>query len=85
MKQEFESSHLAKQQNINQNKFTMEDILKALMGAKCVSMHNNQFRCYGKKCDGQCAQFQATLFKLENVETEEIEIVDCGTIVTKWK
>lgn len=49
----------------------MEEILKELMNTKCVSMHNSQFRCYGKKCDGQCALFQATLFKLENVETKE--------------
>lgn len=55
------------------------------MNTKCVSMHNNQFRCYGKKCDGQCALFQATLFKLKNVETKEIQMVDCGTIHTKWK
>lgn len=39
----------------------MEEILKELMNTKCVSMHNNQFRCYGKKCDGQCAQFQIAL------------------------
>lgn len=63
----------------------MEEILKELMNSKCVSMHNNQFRCYGKKCDGQCALFQATLFKLKNVETEEIQMVDCGTIITKCK
>lgn len=63
----------------------MEEILKELMNTKCISMHNNQFRCYGKKCDGQCVLFQATLLKLENVETKEIEMVDCGTIHTKWK
>lgn len=39
----------------------MEEILKQLMNTKCVSMHNSQFRCYGKKCDGQCAQFQLAL------------------------
>ena len=55
------------------------------MNIKCVSMHNNQFRCYGKGCDGQCALFQVTLLKLENVETKEIKLVDCGTIHTKWK
>ena len=75
MKQEFESSHLAKQLNINQNKFTMEDILKALMGAKCVSMHNNQFRCYGKGCDGQCALFQATLITLRETTTKQVQAV----------
>lgn len=63
----------------------MEEILKELMNTKCVSMHNSQFRCYGKKCDGQCALFQATLFALKDVETKEIEMVDCGTIHTKWK
>lgn len=63
----------------------MEEILKKLMNTKCISMHNNQFRCYGKECDGQCALFQATLFKLKNVETEEIQMVDCGTIITKCK
>lgn len=61
----------------------MEEILKELMNTKCVSMHNDQFRCYGKGCDGQCALFQATLFKLKNVETKETKIVDCGTIHTK--
>lgn len=61
----------------------MEEILKELMSTKCVSMHDSNYRCYGKKCDGQCALFQATLFKLENVETEKIQMVDCGTIHTK--
>ena len=63
----------------------MEEILKELMNVRCVSMHNSTMRCFGKQCDGQCAQFQATLFKLENVETKEIKMVDCGTIVTKCK
>ena len=45
----------------------MEEILKELMNTKCVSMHNNQFRCYGKKCDGQCALFQKTLIDLEDM------------------
>lgn len=62
---------------------SMEEILKELMNVRCVSMHNSTMRCFGKKCDGQCAQFQATLFKLENVETKEIKMVDCGTIHTK--
>lgn len=44
----------------------MEEILKELMNTKCVSMHNNQFRCYGKGCNGQCAQFQVTLEKLRS-------------------
>ena len=30
-------------------------------------VNNNQFRCYGKKCDGQCALFQETLFQLETL------------------
>ena len=55
------------------------------MSSKCVSMHDSNYRCYGKKCDGQCALFRATLFKLENVETKEIKMVDCGTTHTKWK
>lgn len=63
----------------------MEEILKELMNVRCVSMHDSTMRCFGKKCDGQCALFQATLFKLENVETKEIEMVNCGTIHTKWK
>lgn len=49
----------------------MEEILKELMNAKCVSMHNNQFRCYGKKCDGQCALFQATLITLKETTTRQ--------------
>ena len=61
----------------------MEEILKELMNTKCISMHDSNYRCYNKGCDGQCALFQATLFKLENVETKEIQMVDCGTIVTK--
>ena len=43
----------------------MEEILKELMNSKCVSMHNNQFRCYGKGCNGQCPMFLETLIKLE--------------------
>lgn len=45
----------------------MEEILKELMNTKCISMHNNQFRCYGKGCDGQCALFQKTLINLEDM------------------
>lgn len=29
-------------------------------------MHNPQFRCYGRKCDGQCPQFQIALQELED-------------------
>lgn len=61
----------------------MEEILKELMSTKCVSMHDSNYRCYGKKCDGQCALFQATLFALKDVETKEIQMVDCETIHTK--
>lgn len=61
----------------------MEEILKELMNIKCISMHNNQFRCYGKKCDGQCALFQAALFALKDIETKEIQMADCETIHTK--
>lgn len=42
----------------------MEKQLKELMNTKCVSMHNNQFRCYGKGCNGSCAQFQVTLMAI---------------------
>ena len=51
----------------------MEEILKELMNAKCVSMHNNQFRCYGKKCDGQCALFQKTLNEIQTKNYEWLE------------
>lgn len=51
----------------------MEEILKELMSTKCVSMHNNQFRCYGKKCDGQCALFQKTLNEIQTKNCEWLE------------
>ena len=51
----------------------MEEILKELMSTKCVSMHNSQFRCYGKKCDGQCALFQATLKVLDEHELNAVK------------
>lgn len=51
----------------------MEEILKELMNTKCVSMHNNQFRCYGKKCDGQCAQFQVALQALDEHELNAVK------------
>ena len=53
----------------------MEEILKELMNTKCVSMHNNQFRCYGKKCDGQCALFQATLITLKETVAKQVQAV----------
>lgn len=43
----------------------MTEILKKLMNARCVSMHNSSMRCSGKGCDGQCAQFQLALMELE--------------------
>lgn len=51
----------------------MEEILKELMNTKCISMHNNQFRCYGKKCDGQCALFQKTLNEIQTKNCEWLE------------
>ena len=43
------------------------------MNTKCVSMHNSQFRCYGKKCDGQCAQFQVALQALDEHELNAVK------------
>ena len=51
----------------------MEEILKELMNTKCVSMHNNQFRCYGKKCNGQCAKFQVALQALNEHELNAVK------------
>lgn len=51
----------------------MEEILKELMNIKCVSMHNNQFRCYGKECNGQCAQFQVALQALDEHELNTVK------------
>ena len=51
----------------------MEEILKELMNTKCVSMHNSQFRCYGKKCDGQCALFQKILNEIQTKNCEWLE------------
>lgn len=39
----------------------MEEILKKLMNINCISMHDSNYRCYGKGCNGQCAQFQVAL------------------------
>lgn len=50
----------------------MEEILKKLMNSKCVSMHNNQFRCYGKGCDGQCAQFQLAMMELNEIASIKV-------------
>ena len=51
----------------------MEEILKKMMNAKCVSMHNNQFRCYGKGCNGSCAQFQVALMELNEATTRKVK------------
>ena len=48
----------------------MEEILKKLMNAKCVSMHDSHYRCYGKGCDGSCALFQATLMSVKETIAE---------------
>lgn len=45
----------------------MEEILRELMNVRCVSMHDSTMRCFGKKCDGQCALFQKTLTDLEDM------------------
>lgn len=47
----------------------MTEILKKLMNARCVSMHNSNMRCSGKGCDGQCAQFQLAIMELEEEKT----------------
>ena len=52
----------------------MEEILKELMNTKCVSMHDSDYRCYGKKCDGQCALFQKTLIEIQTKNCEWLEI-----------
>lgn len=48
----------------------MEEILKKLMNAKCISMHDSNYRCYGKGCNGSCAHFQATLMAVKEKITE---------------
>lgn len=48
----------------------MEEILKKLMNAKCISMHDSNYRCYGKGCNGTCAHFQATLMAVKEKSTE---------------
>lgn len=48
----------------------MEEILKKMMNAKCVSMHDSNYRCYGKGCSGTCAHFQATLMAVKEKITE---------------
>jgi hypothetical protein len=51
----------------------MEEILKKIMNAKCVSMHDSNYRCYGKGCNGQCAQFQLTMMELNEVTTRKVK------------
>lgn len=48
----------------------MEEILKQLMNARCVAMHNPSMRCYGKECNGQCAQFQVALDSIRSKNLE---------------
>ena len=50
----------------------MTEILKKLMNARCVSMHNSSMRCSGKGCDGQCAQFQLAIMELEEEKTRNL-------------
>lgn len=52
---------------------TMEKILKDFMSTKCVSMHYQQFGCYGKGCSGQCQMFREMMIKLENTLTTNKE------------
>lgn len=51
----------------------MEEILKRMMNAKCVSMHDSHYRCYGKGCDGNCAQFQLAVMELNEATTNKIK------------
>lgn len=51
----------------------MEEILKKIMNAKCVSMHDSNYRCYGKGCNGQCAQFQVTLIELNEETARKVQ------------
>ena len=44
--------------------FNIENTLRELMTKRCMSMHNPSMRCYGKECNGQCAQFQVALNQL---------------------
>ena len=51
----------------------MEEILKQLMNTRCVAMHNPSMRCYGKGCNGQCAQFQVALDAIITKNCEWLE------------
>lgn len=48
----------------------MEEILKKLMNLRCISVHNDQFRCYGKGCNGSCSSFQVALMAINEKTTE---------------
>lgn len=52
----------------------MEEILKTLMNTRCVAMHNPSMRCYGKGCNGQCANFQVALDAIATKNYEWLEI-----------
>lgn len=54
----------------------MKEILKQLMNARCVAMHNPSMRCYGKECNGQCAQFQVAL---DTIATKNCEWLETNT------
>ena len=59
----------------------MEKILKKMMNAKCVSMHDSHYRCYGKGCDGSCASFQVTLMEVKEKITEaQKEFIESMTL-----
>lgn len=51
----------------------MEEVLKQLMNINCVSMHDSNYRCYGKGCNGQCAQFQVALDAIITKNCEWLE------------
>lgn len=51
----------------------MEEILKTLMNTRCVAMHNPSMRCYGKECNGQCANFQVALQALDEHELNAVK------------
>lgn len=52
----------------------MEEILKELMNTRCVAMHNPSMRCYGKGCNGQCANFQVALDAIITKNCEWLKI-----------
>lgn len=65
----------------------MEEILKQLMNTRCVAIHNSSMRCYGKGCNGQCAQFQVALDAIitkncEWLETNTHNVNDSGVCLS---